>query len=275
MTKPPSRLFAGLVALLAWSSIASAARAQDDEEERTAAGRALFEAAMEFVDQGDYAQAADRFERSLELRFSPVVAYNLSTTLIELERFVEASERLREILRAEEAPAEIREVAQERLDFVTSRIGQLTIRVRGSADTVEVRRGGLVVADALIGVPQPVDPGVHAITLHRDGEELVRREVTVTAGQSAEVTLEAPAPPEPDPVEPPSPEATARTAAPVASEPVPTPAAGESSIFESPWLWLGVAVVIGGAIATALLLGGGEPEPHNGDFEPPVVELGR
>lgn len=255
--------------------VPSSALAQEGGEERTAAARALFERGMEFVDAGDFEQAADRFERSLELRFSPVVAYNLSIALVEAERYVEASERLREVIRAEEADAQLREAARAKLEEVMPHLGRLTVIVTGAADTVEVRRGGGVLADAVIGVAQPVDPGEHRVSIHRDGEELAARAVTVTAGGQATVELEAPEPPV---REVPTPAETAASlsagAGGSSSSGLDTGTEEEGGgILSSPLFWVGAGVVIAAVVVGVLLATRGEAQPVCGNTEPGCVDL--
>lgn len=266
--------------LLSLALAAGRVRAQEDAEERQAAARALFEQGIDFVDAGDFEQAADRFERSLELRFSPVVAYNLSNALVQLGRYVESSERLREVIRAADTDPQVVAAAETQLEAVLGRIGQLTIRVTGDPESVEVRRDGEELADALLGVTQPVDPGEHTVTLHRNGEELARETVTVSEAGSATVTLEAP--PAPEPITPvPSPaEAAARGtgAAGAGGGPAPTGPSSDDGggALSSPWFWTTAALVVAaGVVAAILLTSGSQADPIAGDFEPEYVELGQ
>lgn len=279
-----SALVRWLVPVLLATGVAVAAappavRAQEDDEQRQAAARALFEQGMAFVDRGELDQAADRFERSLDLRFSPVVAYNLSNALVQLGRFVEASERLRQVIRAEGADPQVVAAAEAQLEQVLGRIGQLTVEVTGDLDSVEVRRDGAALSEALVGVPQPVDPGEHVVTLHRGDEELGRETVTVQEGGAAVVRLEAPPAPAPEP-EPattvPTPVEAAVQSSPPAPAPGPVAPPPEGGLLESPWFWTVTGVVVAAGIVAAILVAsGGEPEPIPGDFEPTYVEVGQ
>jgi len=170
-------------------------RAMDTEADRTAAARALFEEGMRAVDAGDWQAAVDRLRRSHELRPSPVVRYNLALALIEVGGFVAASEHLRAVMRATGEGTEAHRIASERLEAILPRLGRLLIAVTGASETVETRLDGGVVPDALVGVPQPADPGRHRVSIHRDGQELGAAEVTVESGRQASVALEAPPPP--------------------------------------------------------------------------------
>ncbi len=179
---------------------APTARAQSGEDaERTAAARALFQEGMRAVDAHDWETAADRLRRSLALRSSPVVAYNLSLALIELGQLVEASEHLRSVQRESGEGSDAHRLASQRLAEVLPRLGRLRIDVTGSPAGTEVRLDDHVVPEALIGAPQPADPGPHRVTLVRRGEQLAMSEVTVASGEEAVVTLYAPPSAELDP----------------------------------------------------------------------------
>ena len=172
----------------------------------TAVARALFEEGVMLADAEQWAEAADRFQRSLELRGSPVVAYNLASALVQLERLVEASELLQKVRRDETAPAAARDAARALLDRVQPRLGRLTIRLDGDPSGVTVWIDGREIPTQAIGVSMPVDPGRRTIRVRRGDDVVAERQLTVLSGAGAETRLEvppAPPPPEPQPEEPP------------------------------------------------------------------------
>lgn len=250
---------------------AAPVHAQDSEEERTAAARALFEEGMELVREGALDEATDRLRRSLELRASAVVAFNLSTALVERGQLVEASEHLRRIARDESAPARVREAAEAQLEAVLPRIGRLTVRLEGPSEGVEVRVDDAVLAEALIGVAQPIDPGAHTVAALRGGEEVAQGEVDVEAGGRAEVSLTIPPLPLVAAIALPTPEVEVERALRLSVAPA------ESSIDPGEVvLWTSVGVLAAAAVlATVLAVTLSGPEPIPGDFEPPFVRVGR
>lgn len=223
--------------LLAGLTAPSTAAAQESEAERTAAARALFVQGMEAVDAGDFETAADRLSRSLELRDSPVARTNLALVLIELGRFVEASEHLRWVVRDTEEGSQAHDVAAGRLAEVEARLGQLQIQLGGVTRGVEVLLDGEPVSSALIGVPQPADPGTHRVSIERLDREIAAATVTVEAGRRSDVALVAPAP---------TPEEVAQMEAPVPGTlpPRDAPAPGVETQW---WFWTLVAVLAIGA----------------------------
>lgn len=257
-----------LALVLALASTAAAAHAQagPEEAERTAAARALFEEGMRAVDARDWETAADRLRRSQALRSSPVVRFNLALALSELGHFVAASEHLRAVLLDTEEGSDVHRLASERLEAILPRLGRLRIDVSGPRSTVEVRLDGERVPDALIGVPQPADPGAHRVSIHRADEELGAEDVSVTSGQLATVALVAPPAP--------TPEEAASTLA-LTTDPV-QPA--EPGIETQWWFWTIIGVVVAGAaVAIAVAATSTQTLPYvpgdSGAVHPLLVEL--
>jgi hypothetical protein len=87
----------------------------------------------------------------------------------------------------------------------------------------------------------------------RDGAEIAREELDVSASERREIVLAGPAvaPPPPPP--------------PLVVEPPPPPVVEEASFFAGPWFWvIAGAVVLAGGIATGVVLANREPEPYAG-----------
>lgn len=278
-----------MVAFSMSSAPRACAQRSDDapDETDTAAARALFEDGLRFSDAQDPARAADRFRRSLDLRYSVVVAYNLASTLGQIGRVVEASELLRPIIRDRSAPEQIRAAAQELLERVTPRIARLRVRIEGARERVDVMLDGEALPEALIGVPRPIDPGRHEVALVRDGESLVSRSIEIAEGSSEELSLEAPPPPVVADASDAITDDAAITAAgvptaePIAPGAIPTPEerrTGSAGVHEEAWFWgvLGGGAALGVAAAIiAVVVTSTPPAGHAGDFMPGLVEVGR
>ena len=190
-----------LVALLlvgcALAPIASAqeADANRPDAQSTAAARALFEEGVAYSDANRWEEAADRFRRSLALRPSPVVAYNLASALVHLGELVEASELLQGVARDEAAPEPARAAAASLLEEVQPRLGRLTIHLDGYPMEIEVRVDGRVIREEAVGVPVPADPGTAEVRVMRGREAVAEGTVEVPEGGEAELRLEVPPPP--------------------------------------------------------------------------------
>jgi hypothetical protein len=134
-------------------------------------------------------------------------------------------------------------LAGERLAEIQGRAGRLRVDVTGAADSVEVRLDGRVVPAALIGAPQPADPGERRVSLHRGGEELAASTVTVASGELAVVTLDAPPP------------------APASVDPLGRDIAPSGGVEREWWFWTLMAVlVVGAGVGIGLAVWASEPQ---------------
>jgi hypothetical protein len=309
-----------ILGILSFSLLAAArAEAQNEEQEaevqNTAMARSLFAQGVELMAEERYEAAAAHFERSLELRESPVVHYNLASALVRLERFVEAVEHLQRVLRNEEAPARARAAAEQLMREAEPKVGYLTIDVNGDPTGISITLDHRDLPSAAVGVAVPVDPGARTVVIKR-GELIVAQGVAeVSEGRSAVLTLEVPPPPpppepEPEPVteggfvpggaliedlpegERPEPEAEVPDPAEVARQDrerqqrerrersrVEDEDSSAGTIWENPWFWTGVGagVVVAVVVATvvALIVVSEPAEGIAGTLEPNIVELGR
>ena len=246
--------------------IGSAAMAQEAGVDRTAAARALFDAAIEAADEGRWEDAADGFQRALSLRASPQIAYNLAGALVELGRFVRASELLRQVGRDPTVDAEVREAAEARRAEILPRIARLTIRVRASGAPV-VMLDERQVDSAALEVPLPVDPGSHALELRSGDRVIGHQQIDLAEGEAREVVLSAGSGPT---------DATEQR----------VEAALDSSVAgtsEDPagtwWFWtsiIGAALLVGGAVTLGVIFGTQDSfaTPIDGNGTPPVIIIG-
>jgi hypothetical protein len=235
----------------------------------SALARSLFEEGVAFADRGEWQDAADRFRRSLEIRPSAVVAYNLGSALVELGELVAASEAFE---RAARAPSEsgVRDAARSRLAEIRPRIGALTIAVEGTlTEDVELRIDERALPHQAVGVEVPVDPGRHVVDARRAGEVVASAETEVEAGGSESVTLAIPDPP------PESEEEEHETGVQGALATSTEEDEGGGAL-SSPWLWLGVGLAVAAGVAVALTLVLWEPpaaDPIYGTLQPGIVEF--
>lgn len=234
--------------------------AQTTDPATTAAARSLFERGASAADAGDHATAADLLARSLALRSSPVVAFNLAQSLAQLGRLVEASETL--VLAERGATNEtLRAAAAELRAQIAARLAHVTVTVSPPDTDAEVRLDGSPLAAALRGTATPVDPGAHVATALREGVEVARVEVEVAEAQVADLPLVVPAPPPPDEV--------------VIVEPiVEPPPSGDDTVLIAVLTTVGVLVVAGVGIGLGVGLSQQTPGPVEGNLSPRVVRFG-
>jgi hypothetical protein len=254
---------------------AGQASAQSSEERDTATARALFREGVELSDLGDLEGAADRFRRSLQIRPSPVVEYNLGSALVELGRLVEASEHLNHVLQHfAQNPgtnARVHQAARALHERIAARLAELTIEVTGFSEGDEVRIDGVRHPEQALGVGAPADPGPHRISVHREDREIASQDIELAEGANASVVLE---------VRPNAPDTAPEPTEPVIAEPVldPLPTGPEDEdggVAESPWFWLAIGAGVA-AIAMVIVIFSMTAEqepPFDGSLTPGTLEL--
>jgi hypothetical protein len=248
--------------------------------------RRLFAEGLDFVESEDWVQAEERFRRVLAMRGSHVVAYNLASALDHLGRLVEAAELLRPIARDASVEPRTKAAAERLLGQVEPRIGSLTVRLSGDSQGALVRLDDKQVQISEQVLTVSVDPGTHRVVVERDGVIVASRTVDVGSEGSLQTSIAIDVPPRLGHGADDAGATARRPAIPLGSltpvgrrapsaavEPGPEPRDdGGDSLFESPWLWVGVgALAIGAGVTVALLATNEDSAPVRGDTDPPVL----
>jgi tetratricopeptide (TPR) repeat protein len=249
-----------------------------EDPTRDASARALFQEGLSLAERSDWQGAEDRFRRALTLRASPVIAYNLASVLMERGKLVEASELLRKVDHDDKVDAAMRQSIRTMQAELEGRIGRIAVIVRDKQPTDRVLLDGNELLEVQLGVDVPIDPGVHRLSLEREGRALDAQSLEVAPGGSEQVTLIAPLAPTPRQVA-------------SALLPAPEPAAPSSRIDSHNdrmdtaqpitgrwWFWTGVGVVTVGAIVLVALAassgGADKRQPaFQGDFAPASLKV--
>ena len=250
------RASALLLALLFWAAfLPNELHAQASDPATTAAARSLFERGATAADAGDHATAVDLLGRSLSLRPSPVVAFNLAQSLAQLGRLLEASEALVQAER-DAVDATLREAAAALRAQLSARLAHLTVTVSPPDTDAEVRLDGAPLAAALLGTATPVDPGTHVASALREGVEVARVEATVAEAERGELSLVVP------------------LATPIVEPVVEPPPAGDDTVLIVVLTSVGVLVVAGLGIGLGVGLSSQAGTPVEGNLSPGIVRFG-
>lgn len=157
--------------------------------------RSMYTQAVEHADAERWQEAADLFERLLDIRWSLRIAYNYASALVQLGRLLEASKLLNNVIREAEADAtgspaseQLQIVAEMLLDQVEPELGQLTVNVDGDPDRIVIEIDGQRHTRS-IGEPIAVDPGLHLVNLRRGGSGTEPMEVTLGGDEPLEQTI--------------------------------------------------------------------------------------
>lgn len=159
-----------------------------------AAADALFRAALNARDKGDWNTACEKFHASMEL--DPV-----ASTLINIAKCHEHEGKLAtawaDINRAmvlnretsgEQRREELAHYGKGLIDNLEPRLPKLKILIHSKPSGLEIKRNGVNVSTAL-GDPLPVDPGVHEIEATARGYLTEKRTVQVAEKQTVTVEL--------------------------------------------------------------------------------------
>ncbi len=235
----------------------------------TATARALFEEGVKLLDEERWAEAVDRFERVLSIRWSTAAAFNLAAALVELGRLLDASELYRQVAHAQGAAPAMRAEAQRVVDELQPRLGRLHVLVAGDTAGVEIYVDGQPLPPAAWGVPVIVDPGTHTVMALRGGETLASQSAIVGDGAplEAEVILDLP-----DAAGAPTP---AEVAAAYEGEQAPGAMRDEGeAMTDAWWFWAGVGVLAATAVTVVLIAVAGSSSssvPIDGTLDPGVL----
>jgi hypothetical protein len=146
--------------------------------------RLAFEAGLAALDAGDAARAVESFERSLALRESAPALYNLGLAHRKLENRILAVEALERFLARAPGSAKAPR-ARELIRELRTRLGRVAVDARGGADEVTID-GRPTVARVL-----DVEPGAHVVRVVKRGHQPEEATVTVEAGSTATVAIDA------------------------------------------------------------------------------------
>lgn len=245
--------------------LVSATSYAQDAVQEVAAARALFDEGLALSDAGEWEQAADRFDRALQLRWSAPIAYNLAHAQAQRGKLLEAAEILRAIRADAETSPDMLELVSNELSQVEARFAFVTIDA--PEDSV-VHLDGEPVAPALLGVRVPVNPGEHGVELREEDEVVDQATFAVEEQGVAEVQLRAPAAPEPVPDLRPeqvvAPEVSPDPATPDRSWIEPREEDSGSNVGLYVGIGVGVAVVI--AVVVIAVAASGTNDPQSGSL---------
>jgi tetratricopeptide (TPR) repeat protein len=272
-------LLLGLL-LFSRSAFAQAAEAAS-EASRDASARALFEEGVGLAEKGEWPAAEDRFRRALTLRASPVIAYNLASTLVERGKLIEASELLRKVEQDDKTDATMQRSVESLQADLGKRIGRIRVSVLGKQLNDRVTLDGNALLDAQLDVDIPIDPGPHRLNFTRGIQQLDVRDLKIAPGASEQFTLQAQLAPTARQVAAAS---TLVEAPPMAAEPLnQNPSADSAATSDSQpissrwWFWTGIGAVGVAAVVVAVVVAGSSnttPAPaYQGTFTPASLRV--
>ena len=181
------------------------AHAQGDDAKRSAA-RTFATDGLNAYNAGQYDKAIDLFSRAEALVHAPPHQLYIARASVKVGKLVHAKELYVKMTRedlgagAPKAFADAQASAATELAEIELRIPKLTITVAGAgAAAAKVTMDDVEVPSALIGAPQPADPGPHVLRATATGWLPAEVKLTLAekASESAAITIDQRAPVEP------------------------------------------------------------------------------
>ena len=180
-------------ALFALLLFACGARAEPTETDRATA-RELAADGYRALKSGDYATAADRFQRADALVHAPTLLVDWGRALVGLELLVEAGEKYALVIREGIEPGappswhRAHTEARSELEALKPRLAWLTLVVSG-AEAPVITFDRARVPKASLGVPRATNPGTHQIRVQATGYQPALRTVTLVEGQRKRIEI--------------------------------------------------------------------------------------
>lgn len=219
------------------------------------AAREHFDAGVTAARRGDWNTARLEFARAHELYPKASILLNLAGAQRNSGKYVAAAASYRALLQvgAGELTAAEREAARRALEETEEHVAHVRVTVENDepGDRLSVDRSEHTDWSEAI----QLDPGDHVAALVRDGEEKATIAFSLRDGEARTLQLIAPR----------------RSAVLNEREGVDDrrrASSRSSSVFASPWFWVGVGVVVAGAAVTACIVAGcaDGPSPYSGDL---------
>jgi hypothetical protein len=202
-----SRAAAGTLIVVALVAVAPHAGAATDTEKQA---QVLFLQAMKLLAGKQYAEACDKLARSQELDPGMGTQFRLAECYEKLGRPASAYVQYTAVAEAAKAAGkgEREQVAKRRAAALEPKVARLTIVIPPAVATLpglSVVRDGIAQPEKLWGIPQPVEPGDHVVTVEAPGKKPWSSKVwaessakhTVAVGSLDDIVVPPPPPPPP------------------------------------------------------------------------------
>ncbi|WP_437775183.1 hypothetical protein [Sorangium sp. So ce1097] len=183
-----------VLGLLSVSLPALPAAAQD-----IAAADALFNRGLAEMQAGRHETGCKALAESQRIDPQPGTLFTLAACEAEWGRIATAVTRFGDYLAlvGRMTPAEVRRqgerprIAREKREQLSPRVPNLSISLPpGAPAGTVVKRNGLELGEASLGIALPVDPGEHLVSIQAPGRPVRTQHITIAPGETTELTLE-------------------------------------------------------------------------------------
>ncbi len=193
---------AALVAAVWLGSTTASAQTAAPKPQDPVAAQALFKAARQLVDKGNYAEGCPQFAASFELYPSASTMLNVAQCNEHDGKLASAWEAYNQALtlnqetKGEGRRKELEDLAKKGIAALEPRLPKLLIAIKNAPQGLKIQRDGKDFPVAALDTALPADPGAHRIEVSAPGYRDETRSVTLETSRTAtvEITLQPTAP---------------------------------------------------------------------------------
>lgn len=191
----PQPLFALLLALVPAFQTAPVQATPEPTPSELSVARRLFEEGRAAQDAARWREAAEKFRKAIAIKDTPGMRFHLARCQEEQGAFVEALveyDRARELLDSGVRAADVEKLLPEARERVRAKVALLTVRLPSGVESVSVELDGKALSSSVLGVPMPLDPGVHRVEAVAVGRQPFAKDLALQTGEVRQLLLELP-----------------------------------------------------------------------------------
>jgi hypothetical protein len=157
--------------------------------------RRLFDEGRAAEDAGRWREAADKFRKATAIKDTPGMRFHLARCEEEQGAFVEALveyDRARELIDSGIRAADVEKLLADARERVRAKVALLTVRLPSGIENVSVELDGKALSSSVLGVPMPINPGVHRVSAVAVGRTPFTQELALGTGEVRQLPVELP-----------------------------------------------------------------------------------
>lgn len=245
----PRPLFALLFALVPALPAPRAHAATEPTPSELNVARRLFDEARAAEDATRWHEAAEKFRRAIAIKDTPGMRFHLARCQEEQGELVEALveyDRARELIDSGVRAVDVEKLLADARERVRAKVALLTVRLPSGVENVSVELDGKALSGSVLGVPMPINPGVHRVSVVAVGRQPFAKELTLGTGEVRQLPIDLP-------VATMVPRAEPAAASPAAAPALSGPPADDGAVSTRTVVLIGEASLFTAALGTGIV----------------------
>lgn len=176
--------------------VAPARAAVEPTPTELSVARRLFEEGRVAEDGARWREAASKFRKAIAIKDTPGMRFHLARCEEEQGAFVEALveyDRARELIDGGVRALDVEKLLAGARERVRAKVALLTVRLPSDVENVSVELDGKALSSAVLGVPMPINPGVHRVRAVAVGRQPFTQELALGTGEARQLPIALPA----------------------------------------------------------------------------------